>query len=55
MNLRITSVDITVRDTLIPNAQNTELKSLLENALKIFVDHHGRRKAGKAASAASQG
>jgi putative membrane protein len=28
-----------VSDTLIPDAQNAELKSLLENGLKIFQDH----------------
>jgi len=32
-------VDGALRDTLIPDAQNAELKSLLENGLKIFEDH----------------
>jgi putative membrane protein len=26
-------------NTLIPHAQNAELKSVLENALKLFLDH----------------
>jgi putative membrane protein len=33
------SVDDAVRDTLIPNAENAELKSLLEDTLKTFGDH----------------
>jgi putative membrane protein len=50
------AVDDSVRDTLIPNAQNAELKSLLENALKIFVDHqHHAERLAKQLSAASQG
>ena len=33
------SVDDALSNTLIPDAQNAELKSLLENGLKIFQDH----------------
>ena len=45
-----------MRDTLIPNAQNAELKSLLENALKTFVDHqHHAESLAKKLSAAPQG
>ena len=32
-------VDDALSNTLIPDAQNAELKSLLENGLKIFQDH----------------
>jgi putative membrane protein len=32
-------VDDALSNTLIPDAQNAELKSLLENGLKIFLDH----------------
>jgi putative membrane protein len=50
------AVDDAVRDTLIPNAQNAELKSLLENSLKIFVDHqHHAERLAKQLSAAPQG
>jgi Domain of unknown function (DUF4142) len=33
------SVDDALSNTLIPDAQNAELKSLLESGLKIFQDH----------------
>src|SRR5262245_43964710 len=33
------AVDDALSNTLIPDAQNAELKSLLENGLKIFQDH----------------
>jgi putative membrane protein len=41
--------------TLIPNAQNSELKSLLQNALKVFEAHleHAERLAQQLASASS--
>ena len=32
-------VDAALSDTLIPDAQNAELKSLLQSGLKIFQDH----------------
>jgi len=32
-------VDDALSQTLIPDAQNAELKSLLENGLKLFQDH----------------
>jgi putative membrane protein len=33
------TVDDTLSNMLIPDAQNAELKSVLENALKLFQDH----------------
>jgi putative membrane protein len=33
------SVDDALSNTLIPDAQNAELKSLLQSGLKIFQDH----------------
>ena len=50
------TVDDAVRDTLIPSAQNAELKSLLENSLKIFIDHqHHAERLAKQLSTAPQG
>ena len=33
------AVNAALSDTLIPDAQNPELKSLLQNGLKLFVSH----------------
>jgi putative membrane protein len=33
------AVDDALSNTLIPQTQNAELKSLLENGLKVFQDH----------------
>jgi putative membrane protein len=33
------TVDGALKDTLIPSAQNAELKTLLENGLKLFEAH----------------
>ena len=49
------TVDNALSTTLIPNAQNSELKSLLESGLKLFQSHleHAERLAQQLSSAKS--
>ena len=49
------TVDSTLSTTLIPNAQNSELKSLLQSGLKVFEAHleHSERLAQQLSSAKS--
>jgi putative membrane protein len=49
------TVNSALRDTLIPNAQNSELKALLQNGLKVFESHleHAEHLAQQLSSAKS--
>ena len=48
------TVNSALSTTLIPDAQNSELKSLLQNGLKVFEDASGARGASGSATALSE-